>query len=212
MMSVAGFKPPEHVLSLEEAEEIIKPYKDRLDKCIQEGWDAWKNDYASKHHVLSPRARAAIVFDEIVWRAQQEFAAMPDVIFRRHSNSFMMYIGESVSLRFKKLLKNGRCSAIDTRQQMLFKAQAQLRLPTMLHGTLVNAGYVLDDLQREIQRKMVVCQFKNRVLWQFALEGDAVPVLELTPAPTPTEPPKPQYEIKPEKKKKAKAAIAGEKE
>ncbi len=149
----------------------------------------------------------------LLWRAQQEFADLPDVVFRRHSNSFMLYIGESITLRFKKLRKNGRCSAIDTRQQMLFRAQAQLRLPTMLHGTLVNAGYVLDNLQREIQRKMVVCQFRNHVLWQIGLQGEAAPVLELAPPPTPATPPKPQFEIKPEKQinKKAKAANAGEK-
>jgi hypothetical protein len=209
---LGGKEPPEHVLTVEEAEETIKPHKDRLDKCIQDGWDAWKNDFAFKHHILGARARAAIVFDEIAWRAQQEFSGIDGVIFRRHSNTFMLYIGDTISLRFKKLRKNGRCSAINTRQQMLFTAQAQLRLPTMLHGTLVNAGYILDDLQLEIQRKMVVCQFKNQVLWQIRLEGEAAPVLELSPLPTPSELPKPEFKIKDTKTKKAKAAKAGEKE
>jgi hypothetical protein len=215
MTHLAGSQTPRHILSREEAQEIIQPYKEKLDKCIQAGWDAWTNDYQGKHHILDARARAAIVFAEIRWRVQQEFSGLDGVIFKAHHNSFMLYIGESISIRFKKLRKNGRCSAIDTRQQMLFKAQAQLRLPTMLHGTLVNAGYVLDDLQQGISRKLAVCQFKNQVLWQLTLEGAAAPVLQI-PVTTPTEPPKPKFEINEEKRKekenKAKAAKAGEKE
>lgn len=212
MTNLAGSQPPHHILSREEAEEIIKPYKERLDTCIQAGWDAWKNDYLLKQHILDSRARAAIVFAEIRWKAQQEFSGLDGVVFKAHHNSFLLYIGESISIRFKKLRKNGRCSAIDTRQQVLFKAQAQLRLPTMLQGTLVNAGYILDDLQQGVHRKLVVCQFNNRVLWQFTLEGDAAPVLEIVAPPTLAGPPKPQYEIKKPREKEAKAAKAGEKD
>lgn len=174
------------ILTLEEAEEILGRYCERLNRCIQHGWDVWKRDYQHKHHILHARARAAIVFDEIVHRALEEFPTIPgEQKATRSANTFMLYIGDDISLRFKKIRKNGRCSNILTKQQILFRAQAQLSLPTMLEGTLVSAGYVLDDLQQEIARKSVVCHLDNRVLWEMPLRGDGSMVGFIPPAPTP---------------------------
>jgi hypothetical protein len=196
-----GNNSKDHLLTMEEAEELLKPYQENLNVCIQHGWDSYMKDYAHKHHILGARARAAIVFDEIVAKAEIVFDGMPDVKFVKKNASFLLYIGDKITLRFKKIKKCGRCSNIETRQQVLFRAQAQMHLPTMLEGTLVQAGYVLDDLQREIDRKMVVCQLNNRVLWQFKLTGESGAVVELNPSTAPTETPKTTFEPKPEKQK-----------
>jgi hypothetical protein len=217
-MLFAMTKPPayDHLLTLEEAEERLKPHQDRLNRCIQHGWDAYMKDYTAKHLILSARSRATIVFDEIIARAEAEFSRLEGVKFVRKSNSFLLYIGDKITLRFKKIKKCGRCSNIDTRQQVLFKAQAQMYLPTMLEGTLLQAGYVLDELQREIDRKMVVCQLNNRVLWQFRLTGTSNAIVEMTPSvPQQPEPSKARFEVKEDlgKKKneeKGKGAGAGE--
>jgi hypothetical protein len=161
---------PHHVLSLEQAEDRLQPYKVLLNECIHEGWKAWMEDYVPKHSILSSRSRAAVVFDEIRHRAQIVFGSMPDVKLIPHSNSFILYIGDDIMLRFKKLRRSGLCSNINTRQQMLF--QAQMCLPGVLAGTLVHAGYLLDDLQREIIKTLVVCQFENQVLWTIKLTGE----------------------------------------
>jgi hypothetical protein len=207
---------PDRLLTVEEAEELLKPYVELLNRCIQHGWDAYQNDYATKHHLLSARSRATIVFDEIIARAEQEFNGIDGVKFVRKSNSFMLYIGDKATVRFKKIRKSGRCSNIDTRQQVLFKAQAQFRLPGMLEGTLLHAGYLLNDIERDIRRKMVVCQLNNRVLWQFELRSEAAaqPVITMQPKPQPPQPQKPRFVVKPSaeevKKPKAKDAKAGE--
>src|SRR5579863_4797093 len=93
MTQFPGRKPPNHILSLKEAEERLEPYKSLLDDCIQHGWDAWNQDYVHKHHILRPRARAAIVFDEIVFKAQELFPPLPGVKFEPRNNSFLLYIG-----------------------------------------------------------------------------------------------------------------------
>lgn len=137
---------------------------------------------------LGFRARAAIVFCHIVDHAEKKFAGIDDVKFERMQNSFLLYIGEDIVLRFKKLKKNGRCSSIATRQQMLFKAQ--MELPGMESGTLLHAGYSLDIIQQEILQKLVVCQFKNRVLWAIELPTAGGGAVEVMPAPSTPEPPK----------------------
>jgi hypothetical protein len=84
---------PNQLIPQEEAEIQLAPHRERLERCIQHGWDVWRTDYAHKRHILSARARAAIVFDEIVARALDEFQEGPDLKVRRSSNSFMLYIG-----------------------------------------------------------------------------------------------------------------------
>jgi hypothetical protein len=200
--------PPAHLLTMQDAEERLKPYKELLEACIQHGWDEWNAFYAQKHHVLDPRARAAIVFAEIVALAEHKFCDLEGVSFKRRQNSFLLFIGDDIIIRFKKIRKNGACSSIDTRQQMLFSAQ--MNLPGIETGTILHAGYALDDLQREIARKLVVCQFKNQVLWTISLTGNAGESsgkIEILPTPsTPPIPTGPRWESKPadEKKKKTK--------
>lgn len=141
------------------------------------------------------------MFDEIVDKALVEFASQADVVIKRTPSTLMMYIGDSIVLRFKKIRKNGRCSNILTRQQILFRAQqiVQLRLPEMQTPTLVHAGYQLDDLQQEIQRKSIVCQLNNSVIWEMSLAVEHAAVVEFTPpqaAPAAT--PEPRFAAKPE--------------
>jgi hypothetical protein len=207
--------PPEfpgRILSKQQAAERLQPYLEILDECIQGGWDAWDKHYSHRHHVLDARARAAIVFCEIVAIAQPRFHGMDGAKAVKKQNSFYLYIGDEIVLRFKKINKKGRCSNIDTRQQMLFELQMQL--PGIESGTLLHAGYRLDDLQTRIAEKLVVCQFASRVLWAFDLskpKGERVRVMQ--PRPQPETPTGPRWEAKPEAEKKrkqlAKAKPAG---
>jgi hypothetical protein len=206
-------KPPNHLLTLQQGEDQLQPYLQLLEECIQYGWDAWENDYAHKHHILSARSRSAIVFDEIVCHAQAKFSGLPGVTFKRARNTFLLYLGDNIIIRFKKIGKNGKCSSIDTRQQLLFKLQFQL--PGIEKGTLLHAGYALDDLQQRVIRKSVVCQFSNYVLWVIDLQSQAtgrVESMPFTPAPDPGLPPGKRFTEKTDdqsKKKKPKERAAG---
>jgi hypothetical protein len=74
----------------------------------------------------------------------------------------------------------------------------QIELPGMERGTMLQAGYVLDDLQNRLVRKLVTCEFSNRVLWTYELMHEAsAPIVEMPQAPTPA-PPKERFEPKPE--------------
>jgi len=68
------------------------------------------------------------------------------------------------------------------------KFLAQLRLPGILEGTLVHAGYALDELQLDIVRKAVVCQLDKEVLWQIAITGPQAELLPIDPTDTPSTP------------------------
>jgi hypothetical protein len=195
-------KPPKHLLTSKEAEEQLQPYKSLLEECIQHGWDAWEKDYKHKRHILSARSRSAIVFDEIVFHAESKFAGLAGVTPKRHRNTFLLYIGNTIVIRFKKMGKNGKCSSIATRQQVLF--QLQIELPGMEKGTMLQAGYSLDDMQHHVVRKMIACQFSNRVLWTIDLVSDErEKVSTIPPAPTPEPSKGPRFAVKPEAEKES---------
>jgi len=181
---------PNSLLSSDEAEQILKPYLARLAKCVEHGWAAWTKDYADKHRILGARTRANIVFDEIVACAETQFMGEAGVKFCRKMTSFWLFIGENVIMRFKKFSRHGLTSNIQTRQQTLFSAQRVL--PTMEPGTLLNVGYMLDDLQREIVEKKITCQYKDEIVWELALGAAGEDTLEVMPpisaTPTPQGP------------------------
>lgn len=217
----ADQKPPEfpkHLLSKQQAEERLQPHLEILDESIQGGWDAYHEHYSHRHHVLDARARAAIVFRETVHIAKQRFALLAGVSYVEKRGSFFLYIGDDIVLRFKKINKKGLCSNIETRQQMLFELQMQL--PGIEEGTLLHAGYQLDDLQVRIARKLVVCQYSRRVMWAFNLSSkpDSGNVTVMQPRPQPQGPTGPRWEAKPEAEKKkqntkvAKAKSVGKEE
>lgn len=173
-------EPPKHLLTLQQAQELFEPYRSLLAECIQYGWDQWASFYKPKHIVLGPRARASIVYDEIVSRVAERFSGLPCIVFKKFRNSFLLYIGDQISIRFKKFNKHGLCSSIRTRQQYLFSMQ--LEIPGMEKGTMFNAGYGLDDLQQNVVKKAIICEFGNRVLYQIDLLSDVNSAIEIPPA------------------------------
>lgn len=202
MSSLAG-----QLIPRERAESILQPYMDLLNKCIDEGWKAWITEYRDKHHILDARARAAIVFCEITHRARVAFSSIPNVKVVSQRGSLTIFIGDEITLRFKKIKRNGRCSNIMTKTQTLFLAQ--LSLPGILDGTLVHAGYALDELQREIALKAVVCQLDKQVIWRITIKGPQADLISLPPTGTPSTPQtQPRFVPKETPKKEA----TGEKE
>jgi hypothetical protein len=189
-------QPPNHVLTLEKAEELFQPYKALLAECIQLAWDTWRDFYKSRHHILRSRSRACIVYDEIVFNVGQKFAGLPDVVFKPFRSMFLLYIGKSITVRFKKFNKYGRCSNVKTRQQYLFGLQ--LQIPGMESGTMFQAGYMLDEVEQNIVTKALVCEFGNRVLYSIALLSGINAVIEITPDPKPQPTKTERFEVRPE--------------
>jgi hypothetical protein len=171
--------PTPSLLSKEQALALLQPYLKILNQCIDDGWSAWKTHYSHRSHILDGRPRAAIVYAEIVNRALEVFQGLEGVKIVRHPGSLMIYIGDDITIRFKKIRKDGRCSNIKTVTQIRFLAQ--LQLPGMVDGTLVHAGYQLDDLQQNVVRKAIVCQLYEKVLWDIELTGVRAEMVTMPP-------------------------------
>jgi hypothetical protein len=178
--------PSESLLTREQALALLQPYLEILNQCIDDGWAAWRTHYAHRAHLLDGRPRAAIVYAEIVHRALGEFQGLEGVRAVPGRGSLMVYIGDDITLRFKKMRRNGRCSNIKTVTQL--KLLAQLKLPGMVDGTLVHAGYQLDALQQNVVRKAIVCQWNQKVLWDIELAGVPAEMVTMPPVDTAGQP------------------------
>jgi len=179
--------PNESLLTRVQALAFLQPYLEILNRCIDDGWSAWRTHYAHRSHVLDGRPRAAIVYAEIAHRALGAFQGLEGVKAVPGRGSLMIYIGEGVTLRFKKMRHDGRCSNIKTVTQL--KLLAQLKLPGMVDGTLVHAGYQLDSLQQNVVRKAIVCQLNQRVLWDIELAGVPAEMVAMPPVESAGHPP-----------------------
>src|SRR5690348_12243350 len=90
-------KPPKHLLTLQQAQELFEPYKSPLAECIQYGWEQWSSFYKPKELVLSARSRATIIYDEIVDKVNEKFSGLPGVVFKKCKGFFLLYIGDQIT-------------------------------------------------------------------------------------------------------------------
>jgi hypothetical protein len=187
-------------LTKPEAEAALDPILALIQQCIEEAWSEWENFYAPKHHILDARARASIVYCHIVDRALVLFQGVDGVVPGRKRGVFRLFVGEDLALRFKKAKSDGTTSNISTKQQQLI--DLQWAIPGILPGTMLNATYQLDDLQRTIRKLMITHQLDGRVQWSIALKGDSQEPIEMPSQNHSTAHQKPRARLKGQQKKR----------
>ena len=165
------------------AQAILDPILSTIEQCIQQAWDEWNTFYGPKHHILDARARASIVYCHTVDRAMELFRGVPGITPGRKRGIFRLFVGDDVALRFKKAKRDGTTSNVSTKQQRLI--DLQLTIPGILPGTMLNAVYQLDDLQRDIAGMMVTHQLAGRIVWSIEIKA---PTADPTALPIPTSP------------------------
>jgi hypothetical protein len=155
------------MLTKSEAEGVLRPHYPNLKKALDGGLHAWHEHYKHRHVILDARARAAIIYCEIIDSAKVLFADRSDVKIVRKGVMYLFYVGDDIVLRFKKL-RNGKPSNIKTKQQELFQKQ-QSSIAGFLPGTVVSAGYELDQLEQAIEKMLVVAQLNGKSVWALDL-------------------------------------------
>lgn len=178
------------MLKKAEALETLGVHLPTLRRCLHGGWRAWKEHYTARHHVLDARARAAIVYCEIIHRAKELFAEDNNVKIVQRRWMYLLFFGDDIVLRFKKLRKR-KPSNVKTKQQLLLDLQQPL--PTILPNTNIIAGYELDPLQQAVESTLVVARLDGEEKWSIDLnleEGAAEGKIEMM-SPQPQEPRRP---------------------
>lgn len=174
---------PAHVLPMDQAEEIVRPYFDAFDSCFRTAWDEWKSLPEKYVSSLTPRTRAAFINDRAVYHTKRLFADHEGARLVERRGFLTVLVGDKVEIRLKKLDHNKKTRNILTRFQRLYGSQRPLFGPDD-DSTRLNAGYQLDTLQTKITATFVTCQVASDLIyWLSAQEGGAQGVHRFAPSP-----------------------------
>lgn len=117
---------------------------------------------------LTAGTRAGVVHDYQIMRATRYFSAFDDVRVHELNKLFVFDIGQVVALRFKKFDAALKSCNQSTAQVRDFRSQVQLcgvDAPSNLE-----AGYILDPLEKEIIWAGIVCPNNEGFYWQVELK------------------------------------------
>ena len=138
------------LFSQDDADSILNPHYTAFEEFMFGAWKDWESVPVAQRTQLSPRARAACVYDFIVNRAKTYFSKVKgaDLVVRR--GLILFGLDGKVLLRFKKLNKNKKASNILTNQQIEFSLQRTLPgIPPQAARLIV--GYQLNEVPFAIE-------------------------------------------------------------
>jgi hypothetical protein len=163
------------LVSRGEAEEILAPYRGDIVAIVRGGWRAWKNDLSPEVAAnRSRRSRASFVHDEMTREAHRRFDELPGVHVTEKRGFITVTFENTLVLRFKKFTGVAlRTGGVRTKQRAIFQSQ-QLVLDG-LRVTTVVAGYLLDDVEQELQEIAVVCPRGRSNAWVISLDAPSDP-------------------------------------
>ena len=150
-----------------EAMDMLDEHIPHIQDSIVSGWGRWKSLPADVRVDATPRSRASIVHDFIVSHAAKKMNAK----VHDYSDMKLFLLGNKVALRFKKLDGNLLSRNQPTGQVRDFRAQGSLSGIPSLHN--LEAGYILDDLDQEIDGIHIVCPNGKSNYWSVSIgEGE----------------------------------------
>jgi len=157
------------LISEQEAIRHLQPHISAIRDIIVGGWGDYIAKYPEDVRVLHcPTTRAGIVHDHQIHRASvyaQEASGVPLYDLTRLK---MLVIDGRFAIRFKKLDNDLRSANLQTKQVREFRSQEQLCGLPQTHN--LEAGYLLSELETEIQDVFLVCPNKSGLYWAAKLE------------------------------------------
>lgn len=140
-------------------------------QIVRGGWDDYLDLYSDLTRVTHcSTTRAGIVHDHQIRRASEYAQSRSDVRLLDFSKLKVLVVDGQFAIRFKKFDGELKSANQPTRQVQDFRSQEQLGdLPPTYN---IEAGYLLDQLETEIQGVYLVCPNRNGNFWTAELNGE----------------------------------------
>lgn len=164
---------------------ILQPYHDAVFQAAHGAWNDWRDLKLAGRLLFPGRSRACLVHDFLVQRAVTAWSADPKVRVIQKDETAKFVIADQVLLRFKKADDRGLGANIPT-QAFLDFAEQQHELPGMPNVQKVEVVYVLNRLQTQIDRVVVVARDGEIRLWDYVvMPATTAEIVPLPVAPSP---------------------------
>jgi hypothetical protein len=148
--------------------KILQHYEDTIFQVFHGGWSDFRELPLGGRLLFLGRTRACLVHDFIVQRAIAAWDGDANVRVIRRDETAKFVIANQVLLRFKKADDRGLGSNIPTQASMDFIEQQQ-ELPGIPNVHKVEVVYVLNRLQTQIDRIVVVARDGDERLWDYVV-------------------------------------------
>lgn len=171
-----------NLLSKNETDGILNPYKKSLKEIILKGWQCYKDEdqgNAYRHGLIT---KAMLIHDYIVDFARQEFHNNPNINILNLKGLFLLVIENKIYIRFNKLDAYLRPAKSTSNQFNSFINQLDLfKLEIESKSLNLIAGYLINDSWENIKAIHVCCPLEQSNLWTIKIYDEvAQKVLDLT--------------------------------
>jgi hypothetical protein len=185
---------PHGVLTLEEAKLVLAPLVPTLLDSFWESWN-WTSEWIAKDEkaklILHSSTMAGIVSDAFGHFARPKLITEFSASWSSRGRFHRAIIGQSVSLRFKKLLPDLNSMNIQTEEQRSVYEQHEARLPNARRITAITLGYTLRKMSSKPSGVYFVCPQsfeRNSWTWPIYQESDGQLQLFTPPSLPPDQP------------------------
>ncbi len=161
-------RPRKHILTRDQADELLKPYYDDLLACVQAGLNLFSELPDSLRAITRSRTLANLLNDAIRKDAEKRFQDDSHVSMNLEHEGALFIFAEKIAVRFKKVGAELVPRNVPTGRQRNI-ADQQLELPGITIPTVVNLGYRPNILFTEIQSVSLFCRRHSHLLWAIPL-------------------------------------------
>ena len=170
-----------------QARSILTPHIPIFSSSIANGWNQYMAGIGDWGPAMTERSRASIVHDLTIRSAIEQFEGVPGVSVQERNRLYLFVIEDQIALRFKKLDDAKRSCNIPTQMALDFRGQQEIpSIPSTLH---LEAGYVLNRLQTDIEGIYIVCPSGDNIRWVWELANPGLGnVVQFPVAPSQVQP------------------------
>lgn len=147
---------------------VLRSYEDAIFKAVHGAWSDWRELPLGGRLLFPGRTRACLVHDFMVQRAIAAWTGDSAVRVIRRDETAKFVVAGQVLLRFKKADDRGLGSNIPTQAALDF-AEQQHDLPGIPNVHKIEVVYVLNRLQTQIDRVVVVARDGDDLLWDYVI-------------------------------------------
>ncbi len=147
---------------------VLQPYEDAIFQAVHGAWSDYQELNLGGRLLFPGRSRACLVHDFMVRRAISTWTDDTAVRVIRRDETAKFVVADQVLLRLKKADDRGFGSNIPTQASLGFIEQ-QHEPPGIPNVHKVEVVYLLNRLQTQIDRVVVVARDGDELLWDYVI-------------------------------------------
>jgi hypothetical protein len=167
--------------------QVLKPYENGIHQAIHGAWNDFKELNLGGRLLFPSRSRACLVHDFMVQRVISALVDDNTVRVLRRDETAKFIIADQVLLRLKKADDRGLGSNIPTQASLDFIGQ-QFEIPGIPDVHKIEVVYLLNSLQTQIDKIVVVARDGDERLWDYAITPDTTADIMSLPMTSNAEP------------------------